>query len=135
MPAHPARRHVMASDPHPADATEPVADVHHTSCVVVGAGPSGVVLSLLLARRGVPVTLLEAHKDFDRDFRGDTIHPATLELLDQLGLADRLLQRPHRKMTSVTFVTAAGRTRFVDFTRLRTKFPYIAVMPQSVFLD
>src|SRR5262249_3963508 len=61
-----------------------------TTCSVVGAGPAGVILSLLLSRQGVPVTLLEAHKDFDRDFRGDTIHPSTLELLDELGLAEPL---------------------------------------------
>ena len=105
----------MTPDPHPADATEPVADVHHTSCVVVGAGPAGVVLSLLLARRGIPVTLLEAHKDFDRDFRGDTIHPSTLEVLDQLGLADRLLEIPHGMVRRLQIVTPEGATTMAAF--------------------
>ena len=63
------------------------------SCCIVGAGPAGMLLALLFARRGVPVTLLEAQKDFDREFRGDTLHPAILELLDQIGLADALHER------------------------------------------
>src|SRR5437763_556208 len=71
-----------------------VASSHDTRCCIVGAGPAGAVLGLLLARGGVPVTLLESHPDFDRDFRGDTVHPPTLELLAQLGLADRLLAQP-----------------------------------------
>jgi 2-polyprenyl-6-methoxyphenol hydroxylase-like FAD-dependent oxidoreductase len=110
------------------------ADVRQTTCCVVGAGPAGMVLSLLLARQGVPVTLLEAHHDFDRDFRGDTIHPSTLELLDQLGLARRLLQRPHGKLTTFTFVTPAGRFTAVDLKRLRSPFPFVAIMPQAEFL-
>lgn len=68
---------------------ERTSEATKTNCCIVGGGPAGVMLSLLLARAGVPVTLLEAHKDFDRDFRGDTIHPSTLEVLDQVGLADR----------------------------------------------
>ena len=66
-----------------------------STCCVVGGGPAGAVLSLLLAREGIPVTLLEAHKDFDREFRGDTLHPSTMELMDQLGLANSLLELPH----------------------------------------
>ena len=66
-----------------------IRDTQQTTCCIVGGGPAGVVLGLLLARRGIPVTLLEAHEDFERDFRGDTIHPSTMELMDQLGLADR----------------------------------------------
>lgn len=64
-------------------------------CVVVGAGPGGMLLAYLLARAGIPVTLLESQRDFDRDFRGDSLHPYTLELLHTLGLADDLLRRPH----------------------------------------
>src|SRR6516165_8370039 len=77
------------------DAVDAVASTDQTRCVIVGAGPAGAVLGLLLARAGVPVVLLESHRDFDRDFRGDTVHPSTLELLDQLGLADRLHAIPH----------------------------------------
>ena len=65
---------------------------HETTCVIVGGGPAGAVLSLMLARKGIVVTLLEVHKDFDRDFRGDTLHPSIMEIMDEIGLADRLLQ-------------------------------------------
>ena len=64
-------------------------------CCIVGGGPAGVVLALLLARQGVEVVLLEAHKNFDRDFRGDTVHPSTVKLLEQIGLLDKLLSLPH----------------------------------------
>ncbi|MFO0969882.1 MAG: FAD-dependent oxidoreductase [Gemmataceae bacterium] len=101
---------------------------------VVGAGPAGMVLSFLLARHGVAVTLLEAHHDFERDFRGDTIHPSTLEMLDQLGLADKLHQLPHRKLTRIAFATPRGRETAVDLSGLDSKFPYIMIMPQSAFL-
>src|SRR5438270_13550742 len=77
---------------------EDVRDVHDTACCVIGGGPGGVMLALLLARRGVLVTLLEAHPTFDRDFRGVTIHPGLLELLDDIGLAVRLPRLPHAKM-------------------------------------
>jgi 2-polyprenyl-6-methoxyphenol hydroxylase-like FAD-dependent oxidoreductase len=113
---------------------ETVADVYETTCCVVGGGPAGVIAAFLLARQGVAVTLMEAHHDFDRDFRGDTIHPSTLELLDRLGLADRLLARPHRKMTRMVCSAETGTTTLIDLARLRSKFPYIAIMPQSEFL-
>ena len=70
-----------------------------TRCVIAGAGPGGSMLALLLARRGVPVTLLEMHKDFDREFRGDTVHPSTLEILDQLGLAEKVHESPTPRST------------------------------------
>src|SRR5205085_1035326 len=81
------------------------------------------------------VTLLEAHHDFDRDFRGDTLHPAILEILDEIGLAEPLLRRPHTKWHGVTLRTAAGPFTPIDFRRLRTRFPYILVMPQEDFLQ
>jgi 2-polyprenyl-6-methoxyphenol hydroxylase-like FAD-dependent oxidoreductase len=108
---------------------------NETRCCIVGAGPAGMFLALLLARRGVTVTVLELHRDLDRDFRGDTVHASTLEVLDQIGLADRLLALPHAKMRQVTLHTAARTLELVDFSRLKTRFPYVMVMPQVVFLN
>ncbi|MDQ3966554.1 MAG: FAD-dependent monooxygenase, partial [Actinomycetota bacterium] len=107
----------------PQEATTPdeVRDVKRTTCCIVGGGPGGAVLALLLARKGVAVTLLEAHPDFDREFRGDTIHPSVMELMDELGLADRLLELRHTKIRSVTIQTAAGPFTPADFSRLKTR--------------
>ncbi|MDT5271526.1 MAG: hypothetical protein QOH49_3712 [Acidobacteriota bacterium] len=105
-----------------------------TGCIVVGGGPAGAVLALLLARKGVRVTLLEAHEDFDRDFRGDTLHPSVLELMDELGLAERLHQLPHSKIHTGTIITDEGPTVLADFRRLNTRFPYIMMLPQKDFL-
>ena len=93
------------------------------------------MLALLLARRGVDVTLLEAHQDFDREFRGDTIHPSVLEYLDQLGLSDALHQLRHSKIYGPTIQTADGPFQPFDFRLLKTRFPYIMVMPQTRFLE
>src|SRR5580704_1750068 len=106
-----ARRVIVAAEVIAApksEVIEPIIDSEQTTCCVVGGGPGGMMLSLLLARKGVPVTLLEAHKDFDRDFRGDTIHPSILEILDELGLADRALQIPHGKLYSLQLRTPNG---------------------------
>jgi 2-polyprenyl-6-methoxyphenol hydroxylase-like FAD-dependent oxidoreductase len=116
-------------------AQDQVGDVQTTSCCIVGAGPAGAMLALFLARRGVPVTLLEMHKDFDRDFRGDTLHPSILEVLDQIGLADKLLEIPHSRVTGPTLQFANGPFRPFNLGRLKTRFPYIAMIPQVRFLE
>ena len=105
------------------------------TCCIVGAGPAGVMLSLLLARAGVRVTLLEAQRDFDRDFRGDTIHPATLELLDQIGLAKRVHELPHVRAPSFRFISSVAIDEAAVFSRLPTPFPYMMIMPQARFLE
>ncbi|MEV0053256.1 FAD-dependent oxidoreductase [Saccharopolyspora shandongensis] len=105
------------------------------SCVVVGAGPAGMMLAYLLARSGVEVTLLESHRDFDRDFRGDSLHPYTLELLDALGLAERLLELPHFPARLFRLHTPHGTLTTADYGKLRTRFNYVALMPQARFLD
>jgi 2-polyprenyl-6-methoxyphenol hydroxylase-like FAD-dependent oxidoreductase len=94
-----------------------------------------MMLSLLLVRQGIDVTLLESHRDFDRDFRGDTIHPSTLEVLDQIGLADRLLEIPHGKMRALQIITPTGVLTLAEMKRIRTRFPYVAMLPQARFLD
>lgn len=104
-------------------------------CCIVGGGPAGAILSLLLARRGLRVVLLEMHKDFDREFRGDTVHPSTLEILDQLGLIDRVLALRHAKITGPVIQTASGLFRPVDLSRLKTKYPYILMVPQKNLLE
>lgn len=116
--------------------TEPPPATARTTCVVVGGGPAGIVLGLLLARAGIEVTVLEKHADFLRDFRGDTVHPATLGLLDDLGLFERFDALPHSKIRRAFFPgrEAAGDV-FADFDRLPVPHPYIAMVPQWDLLD
>ncbi|HLI68551.1 MAG TPA: FAD-dependent oxidoreductase [Ktedonobacteraceae bacterium] len=106
-----------------------------TTCCIVGGGPAGAFLALLLARQGISVMLLEAHKNFARDFRGDTLHPAVLEVLGELGLANRLLQFSHTKAHYVQFHTSTGPILFDDFRHLRTSYPYVMKLPQEQFLE
>src|SRR2546421_10886904 len=106
-----------------------------TTCCIVGSGPAGAVLALILARQGIPVLLLEEHMNFDRDFRGDTIHPSVLQIMDQLGLADRLLTIPHAEMHSMSLDASDGPFTLADFRRLKTRFPFIAMLPQVHFLE
>lgn len=105
------------------------------SAVVVGGGPGGLLLGYLLARAGVEVTVLESRGDFDHDFRGDSLHPYTLELLDDLGLATDLLELDHFKARSFRFHTPGGVYSCADYDRLPTRFGYVALMPQVRFLD
>ena len=106
-----------------------------TTCAIAGCGPAGAVLGFLLARAGIDVVVLEKHNDFLRDFRGDTIHPSTLELLDQLGLVDEFLRLPHSKVASVQLQTTSGQTLRLSLERLPSKFKFIAFMPQWDFLE
>lgn len=105
------------------------------SCCIVGAGPAGMMLGYLLARSGITVTVLEKHGDFLRDFRGDTVHPSTLEVIDELGLLDEFLQLPHRKARQITAYFGTRRMVVADFSRLRTPCGFIALLPQWDFLN
>jgi 2-polyprenyl-6-methoxyphenol hydroxylase-like FAD-dependent oxidoreductase len=106
-----------------------------TRCCIVGGGPAGVMLGFLLARAGVDVVVLEKHADFLRDFRGDTIHPSTLELMHELGLLDEFLKLPHRKVERLGAQIGAISVTVADFTGLPTVCKFIALMPQWDFLE
>lgn len=106
-----------------------------TTCCVVGGGPAGVILSLILARNGIPTVLLEAAHDFDRDFRGDTVHPPTMELFESLGLAEEVLKLPHDKVTTFTLPGQKEGENSISFDRLKTRYPYVTMMSQAVLLD
>lgn len=108
---------------------------NHTTCCVVGGGPAGIMLGLLLARTNVDVTVLEKHDDFLRDFRGDTIHTSTINLMEELGLAERFLSLPHEKATHLTGLVGGTPVRICDFSALGGKYPYILFMPQWDFLN
>jgi 2-polyprenyl-6-methoxyphenol hydroxylase-like FAD-dependent oxidoreductase len=108
-----------------------------TTCCVVGGGPAGMVLALLLARSGVDVTVLEKHGDFLRDFRGDTVHPSTLSLLDELGLGSRFAALPQRHVSTVQVPTGPGGPMLTvgDLRVLRPPYNYIAIIPQWDLLN
>ena len=106
-----------------------------TRCCIAGGGPAGMMLGFLLARAGVDVLVLEKHADFFRDFRGDTIHPSTLELMLELGLLEEFLKLPHQKVERLTAQIGDERVRMVDLTHLPTHCKYIALMPQWDFLN
>jgi len=104
-------------------------------CCIAGGGPAGMMLGLLLARAGIPVLVLEKHGDFLRDFRGDTIHPSTLELMHELGILDEFLQRPHQQTRTLGGQIGDDFIQFADFGHLPTRCRFIAFMPQWDFLD
>jgi len=107
----------------------------NVDCCIVGGGPAGMILGLLLARVGLTVTVLESQPDFDRDFRGDTLHASTLEMLEQIGLADRVLEIPHAKLKEMSLNAGERSFRVADFSRLPSRYPYIAIMSQADFLE
>src|SRR5215471_213882 len=106
-----------------------------TGCCIAGGGPAGMMLGFLLARAGVEVVVLEKHPDFLRDFRGDTIHPSTLEVIRELGLLDEFLKLPHEKARRLSGVIGDELVQLADFTYLRTGCRFIAMMPQWDFLN
>jgi 2-polyprenyl-6-methoxyphenol hydroxylase-like FAD-dependent oxidoreductase len=110
-------------------------NVERTTCLVAGGGPAGMVLGLLLARAGVAVTVLEKHADFLRDFRGDTVHPTTLDLLDELGLGEEFAKLPQSRLEGAAVPTRQGIVQIGDFTQLSGKHNYIAMVPQWDLLD
>jgi 2-polyprenyl-6-methoxyphenol hydroxylase-like FAD-dependent oxidoreductase len=106
-----------------------------TTCVIAGGGPAGMMCGLLLARAGVDVTVLEKHKDFLRDFRGDTVHPSTLQIMHELGLLDEFLKLPHTEIRTANLEIGDAHLTIGDFARVPTRCKFIALMPQWDFLD
>jgi 2-polyprenyl-6-methoxyphenol hydroxylase-like FAD-dependent oxidoreductase len=112
----------------------PVATIT-TSCAIAGGGPAGMMLGFLLARAGLDVVVLEKHADFLRDFRGDTIHPSTLEVMYELGLLEEFLKRPHQEVRDLSGEIGETRVKLADFSHLPTHCRFVALMPQWDFLD
>jgi 2-polyprenyl-6-methoxyphenol hydroxylase-like FAD-dependent oxidoreductase len=112
-----------------------MAETIETRCCIAGGGPAGMMLGYLLARAGIDVVVLEKHKDFLRDFRGDTVHPSTLELMYELGLLEAFLKLPHQSVSNLSFQIGAERIPVVDFRHLSTHCKFVALMPQWDFLN
>jgi 2-polyprenyl-6-methoxyphenol hydroxylase-like FAD-dependent oxidoreductase len=106
-----------------------------TTCCIAGGGPAGIMLGYLLARAGIDVTILEKHGDFFRDFRGDTIHPSTMELMHELGLLEEFLKLPHDEVTHLSAQIGSDHLTIADFTHMPTQSKFIALMPQWDFLN
>lgn len=107
----------------------------NTCCCIVGGGPAGVILAYLLAKDGIDVTLLESHDDFAREFRGDTFHASSMELIDDLGLMDKLDPLVHSRLKQLSFTTLSGKSiTMASFEGMKSHFPYVAIVPQESFL-
>jgi 2-polyprenyl-6-methoxyphenol hydroxylase-like FAD-dependent oxidoreductase len=106
-----------------------------THCCIVGGGPAGMMLGYLLSRAGIETVVLEKHADFFRDFRGDTVHPSTLQVMDELGLIDGFLKVPHQQLQKMDGQFGDDSIRIADLSRLDVKYPFIAMMPQWDFLN
>src|SRR5712671_3293834 len=104
-------------------------------CCIVGGGPAGMMLGYLLGRAGIEVVVLEKHADFFRDFRGDTVHPSTLQVMDELGLIEGFLKLPHQQLQKLDGMFGGTSVRVADLSRLDVKYPFIAFMPQWDFLN
>jgi 2-polyprenyl-6-methoxyphenol hydroxylase-like FAD-dependent oxidoreductase len=115
--------------------SESSANASSTTCCIVGGGPAGMMLGYLLARADVPTVVLEKHGDFLRDFRGDTVHPSTLRIMDELGLLDEFLQRPHQRLEVIGGWFGDQHVQLGDFRGLPARYAFIAMMPQWEFLD
>ncbi len=112
-----------------------MSEAMETRCCIAGGGPAGMMLGFLLARAGVDVIVLEKHDDFLRDFRGDTIHPSTLDVMYELGLLDEFLQRPHDELKAIAAQVDSETVTIGDFTHLPTRCKFLVLMPQWDFLD
>jgi 2-polyprenyl-6-methoxyphenol hydroxylase-like FAD-dependent oxidoreductase len=108
---------------------------HYSKCCIAGGGPAGIVLGYLLARAGIETLVLEKHKDFLRDFRGDTVHPSTLDVIDELGLLDDFLKLPHQEVRQLQGRIGDSRITIADFSRVPTRCKFVALMPQWHFLN
>src|SRR5271166_4024730 len=106
-----------------------------TQCCIAGGGPAGMMLGFLLARAGIETIVLEKHADFLRDFRGDTVHPSTLELMYELGLLQEFLKRPHQELPQLKAQIGSEEFVVADFSTLPTHCRFIALMPQWDFLN
>jgi 2-polyprenyl-6-methoxyphenol hydroxylase-like FAD-dependent oxidoreductase len=116
-------------------AERPTRRTLHVRCCIVGGGPAGMMLGYLLGRAGIETLVLEKHADFFRDFRGDTVHPSTLQVMDELGLIDGFLKLPHQQLQKMDGKFGEDSIRIADLSRLSVKYPFIAMMPQWDFLN
>jgi 2-polyprenyl-6-methoxyphenol hydroxylase-like FAD-dependent oxidoreductase len=126
----------MDADDVPArPSPQPSRRIINTRCCIVGGGPAGMMLGYLLGRAGVDTIVLEKHADFFRDFRGDTVHPSTLQVMDELGLIDGFLKLPHQQLQKMDGKFGDTTIRIADLSRLKINYPFVAFMPQWDFLN